>query len=146
MDAILSNGDADGTSLQKLSPSDGPEATKIDVSLRTPMSSAPSILLLFNVPHGQPTHNMQGTSSGRAETTLRTITVRININLDGRVNVAEVTGVWDDDDGTEQGNANRATEAERLCQRLSKVLETCEDVGMLVEWLLRWLRRKVSGT
>ena len=89
---------------------------------------------------------MQGTSSGRAETTLRTITVRININLDGRVNVAEVTGVWDDDDGTEQDNTDRTTEAERLCQKLSKVLETCEDVGMLVEWLLRWVRRRDSRT
>ncbi|KAL1952541.1 hypothetical protein VTO42DRAFT_5069 [Malbranchea cinnamomea] len=113
------------------SPATTAAVVEVEVSLRTPASSGPSVLVLF--------------SDGRERD--ETITVRLDVERGARVTVSEVTGMWssskdrerrggnDDDDDDDEGGR-------LLRERLAQVFATCEDVGYLVEWVLRQRRRR----
>jgi hypothetical protein len=126
-DGAHANGEPSGSpSSQDLSPE-----TKIDISLRMPISSPPSILLLFNT---------------REEASI--IAINVEIGLNGQINVSNVSGPWDsiDHDSTDSGlTRDPRTESQELRDKLTKVLETCEDLGLLIEWVLRWMRQQKSG-
>ncbi|PGH20727.1 hypothetical protein AJ80_03487 [Polytolypa hystricis UAMH7299] len=100
---------------------------KIDVTLRTPMSASPSILLLFNVP-GSPLH-------GRSQA----ITVNIEIGLNGHIVISDVAGLWE---SASDNGQDVKSEKQAFCQKLAAVLETGEDLGLLVEWMLRRIGKK----
>lgn len=102
------------------------EEIVIDVSLRTPISSPPSILLLFNT-----------TEEAAA------ITINVDIGANGQIHVSNISGPWDDNNNTNGSFIGHArAESQDLCDKLAKVLETCEDLGLLIEWVLRWMRQQ----
>jgi hypothetical protein len=106
------------------------DETMIDISLRTPIlsQSPPSILLLINTPEEA-----------------ATVTVNIEIGPNGQINVSNISGPCGNYD---HGNTNGSftehprAESQELRDTLAKVLETCEDLGLLIEWVLRWFRRQ----
>ncbi|OAX80220.1 hypothetical protein ACJ72_05453 [Emergomyces africanus] len=114
---------------------------KIDISLRTPISASPSLMLLFNAPSGQPPNS---TSLDNP----KTITINLDIGLNGNITVSQVAGMWDDKSysGGESSHDNPPTteqlRVQELSRTLAKVLRTSEDLGVLVEWVLKWMRKQ----
>lgn len=95
------------------------EPLKVDISVRTPVSAPPSVFLLFRSPHSD------------NHTDPVPITMRIDILPGGRLDVTELSGSPD-------------TDLDKLRGKLAGVLTTCEDLGLLAEWVLRWVRRKME--
>lgn len=123
------------------------EDIRVDVSLRTPLSFSPSILLVFSVDENVITgDSTSGTSLASKSNTSRQIMLNIDIGVNADICVSQVSGLWlgydddddDDDDGRDQANT-------KFRKQIAKVLEVCEDLGMLVEWILRWLRKNHEG-
>lgn len=120
LDSLL----ADDSSTDSSTDSDDVYKTKVDVSLRTPGSGPPSILLLFLPEVGAPT-----------------ITMNIEIGPNGRINIPDTSGIWESVHGQAQGRP-KAEEVERLHRKLAKALETSEDLGTFIEWTLRWIQKR----
>ncbi|KKZ62905.1 hypothetical protein EMCG_02750 [[Emmonsia] crescens] len=113
---------------------------KIDISLRTPISTSPSLLLLFNAPNRAPNALMDNP---------KTITINVDIGLNGNITVSRVAGMCDDrenNEGREEtlGDAPGTEETRELSRKLATVLQTSEDLGLLVEWVLKWMRKQES--
>ncbi|KAK2791055.1 hypothetical protein FQN51_002265 [Onygenales sp. PD_10] len=113
------------------------EDRKIDISLRTPMSASPSIILLFNVPEEKP--------DGCTANNPKTITINVDIGPNGSITVSHVSGLPNPDttdiSAEMLGDAPMA-ESKGFNQKLAKVLQTSEDLGLLVEWVLKWIRKQ----
>ena len=99
---------------------------KVDISLRTPVSAPPSIILFFSSPD-----NSQSTTE---KSNLSPITIRIDVLPGGRIEVPDITGI-----------PIPETDLSQLRGKLAGVLATCEDLGMFTEWLLRWVRKQVKN-
>lgn len=93
----------------------------IDVVLRTPLSGAPCISLLFNA------------ASGESES--QPVTINVEVGLNGEVTVPQTSGLLPDDDAS-------AADATKLCDQLARVLVASEDLGLVAEWAVRWLTRR----
>ncbi|KAL3461008.1 mediator of RNA polymerase II transcription subunit 1-domain-containing protein [Aspergillus heterothallicus] len=105
---------------------------KVDVTLRMQLGQAPLIMLLFTAGHHlEP-------SSADGDFPLIKVSISFEVGLNGQVSVVDVTGLLDDED-----NAANASIRE-LQGKLAQVLETSQDIGVLVEWVLRWVRRRNS--
>lgn len=120
---------------------------RVDVSLRTPFSSAPSILLLFNVPTTERNKNNkpETTTTGSVLSKSKPVTITIEIGLGGRIKITSITGLW----GTTSSSDDKIPtddEAKKVRSTLAKVLERSDDMGMLVEWVIRWVRRHDNNT
>ena len=109
---------------------------KVDVTLRTQLGQAPIIMLLFTVNHP---------SSKADDVSLSKVSISFEVGLNGRISVIDVTGLLDDDnsstDDATLGSQSTEDEAQ-LHTKLSHVLETSQDIGILVEWVLRWVRQR----
>ncbi|KAL4933749.1 RNA polymerase II mediator complex middle subunit MED1 [Aspergillus undulatus] len=117
---------------------------KVDVTLRTQLGQAPMIMLLFTV-------NRSNLSDSKAEDMLFSkVSISFEIGLNGRISVVDVTGLLDDEnnstDDTILGSQSSATEDEtrELQGKMAHVLEISQDIGILVEWVLRWVRLRES--
>ncbi|KAI5292496.1 hypothetical protein KEM52_006310 [Ascosphaera acerosa] len=119
---------------------------KVDVSLRTPASGPPSIMLLFYI--DQPTAVSGSTgdrpldfddddSDGDGPIA---VTVDMSVQLNGRVTVTDVGGPWPYARAGVTEAQEAATRA-AVCAQLTHVAEKCEHLGMVVEWTIRWIRR-----
>jgi hypothetical protein len=96
---------------------------KIDVSLRSPMLPyGPSIMLILNA----------------AQEISRPITMRIDVNRNGRLNVSELAGI----SFNEEGPADLEAKQKELSKKLARTLESSQDLSLLAEWTLRWVRRQ----
>ncbi|KAL4942984.1 hypothetical protein BDV06DRAFT_153262 [Aspergillus oleicola] len=115
---------------------------KVDVTLRTQLGQAPIIMLLFTVNH-------PSSSGPKAEDiALSKVSVSFEVGLNGRILVVDVTGLLDDDnsstDDATLGSQSTEDEARELQIKMAHVLETSQDIGILVEWVLRWARQRKS--
>ncbi|EEP80327.1 predicted protein [Uncinocarpus reesii 1704] len=135
LDALLRKGHNNCNPSQEASPGLATKELRVDVSLRTPMSFQPSILLVFNIDEDSVT-----AQSRSARLTPRQAMIGVDIGLNGDINISHLSGLWPDttDDVLEE---ERAAETTRLRTQISRVLETCEDFGTLVEWVLRRMRK-----
>ncbi|KAM5463775.1 hypothetical protein MferCBS49748_005778 [Microsporum ferrugineum] len=108
--------------------------TRISISLRTPVSSAPSLLVVFPLPHPLS----------------RTASVTVEVRPDARLHVPCTNGLVEsspaDDARPAEAQSKRAEEERKLCGLLERVLETSEDPGLLVEWVRRHYYRSTSTT
>ena len=112
------------------------EGVRIDISLRTPMSFSPSILLVFSVNEDMIT----GKPASSTSTPLtRQVMINIEVGVNGDIGISNLSGLWPEDDG--DANGEREAARMKLCTQIAKVVETCEDFGILVEWILRWMRK-----
>ncbi|KAL6232704.1 hypothetical protein BDW75DRAFT_15960 [Aspergillus navahoensis] len=114
---------------------------KVDVTLRTQLGQAPLIMLLFTV-------NCASSSGHGPEDLVSKVSIAFEIGLNGRVSVVEITGLLDDENGSTDGASPETEVAEdpthELQGKLAHVLETSQDIGILVEWVLRWVRQRKS--
>ncbi|OJD19662.1 hypothetical protein AJ78_00394 [Emergomyces pasteurianus Ep9510] len=112
------------------------EERKIDISLRTPISASPSLLLLFNAPSGQ-------TNTNTSMDNPKTLTINVDIGLNGNITVSRVSGMCPDNNyGEGETSQHDNSREQELSQKLARVLQTSEDLGMLVEWALKWVRKQ----
>lgn len=104
---------------------------EIDVTLRAPLGQAPVIMLLFTVNDAR--------EPGESE--MNNISISFEIGLNGRISVVDTAGLLEDEPGTEKENKD---EAQGLRKKITRVLETSQDIGILVEWVLRWRQQHNS--
>ena len=127
------NGKADGGSGNTTS-----DDVKVDITLRTQLGQAPMIMLLFSGDHGD------GNATAGMKTS--TISISFEVGLNGRITVVDTGGLLDmksTSDG-KQAESSTGPESEdaELRKKISRVLETSQDLGILVEWVLRWKRQR----
>lgn len=121
----------------------GPNSTvddvKVDVTLRTQLGQAPVIMLLFAV--DQPDETSE---SANAEAALTKVSISLEVGLNGRVSVVDMTGLLDDNNTTTTDNMEDTPERKtlELQSKIANVLEISQDIGILVEWILRWARQR----
>lgn len=111
---------------------------KVDVTLRPHLEKPPALMLLITDP-GQ-----RAKQSG--DTPVR-VSIWFEIGLNGHVTVVETSGLIEasgekQGDTEMQGTDETASKLQDLQKRIARVLETSQDLGILVEWVLRWLRQR----
>ncbi|KAH1551474.1 hypothetical protein KXX57_008606 [Aspergillus fumigatus] len=115
------------------------EDVKVDVTLRTQLGQSPVIMLLFTVEDPR-------LASSPAENVLSKVSISLEIGLNGRISVVDMTGLLDDETTADSEKGAQSSESFKLQQRIAKVLEISQDIGVLVEWVARWVRQqKGSG-
>lgn len=88
--------------------------TRVDITLRTQVGQAPSIMLAITLPE-----------------TRQKASVNFEIRLNGRVNVLQVSGL--------AGPQNDQSMA-KVHKKLNRAVEVSEDLGVLVEYVVSQLR------
>jgi hypothetical protein len=113
---------------------------RVDVTLRTQIGQAPALMLLVT------------DSSNNVENAVREpvqVSICFEVGLNGRisiVDVAELKGQSDNGGDTEmQGTGAAGPELQDMHEKLARVLEISQDLGILVEWVLRWLRQRAGS-
>ncbi|CRG87562.1 hypothetical protein PISL3812_04580 [Talaromyces islandicus] len=113
---VLNNNDPDEDLLDRLLGSGNSDSgvetnsdVSVDITLRTQVAQPPLIMLLITVP--------QSRTKGSTN-----VALDLEIRLNGRVKVTQVSGLGENDDKTSN--------------RLNRVLETSEDLGVLVEYVI----------
>ncbi|KAL4881702.1 mediator of RNA polymerase II transcription subunit 1-domain-containing protein [Aspergillus karnatakaensis] len=115
---------------------------KVDVTLRTQLGQAPVIMLLF--PVNRPVSSQPNSADLHSKAS-----INFEIGLNGRVSVVDVTGLLDDESNPTNDASSGSKSTEKLLEqtldlqsKLAQVLETSQDIGILVEWVLRWIRHQ----
>ncbi|KAJ5769962.1 uncharacterized protein N7511_002013 [Penicillium nucicola] len=118
----------DGHSSQELSVTD----VKVDVTLRTPLGQAPALMLLIT----EPQHQREP----------KQISLCFEVGLNGHVSVVETAGLSKENSAdTEMQGADGSDSGIRdVHKKISRVLEVSQDLGILVEWVLRWLQQRAG--
>ncbi|KAJ5631166.1 uncharacterized protein N7484_011266 [Penicillium longicatenatum] len=107
---------------------------KVDVTLRTQLGQAPALMLLITNP---------GKNIGSIEKFVRQsvqISLCFEIGLNGRISVVDSSGLnaTNGDPGdTEMQGADDKPSLHDIHKKIARVLETAQDLGILVEWVLR---------
>lgn len=117
-------------------PSKETDNLKVDITLRTQIGQAPVIMVLFPIER----EPGKGSALASGGNDVRMGSLNIEIGLNGRVSVNQIQGLWDVEEA--QDSSAPRPEVQELQKKLAKVLETSEDLGILVEWILRWMRRR----
>ncbi|KAL4896786.1 mediator of RNA polymerase II transcription subunit 1-domain-containing protein [Aspergillus ambiguus] len=114
---------------------------KVDVTLRTQIGQAPVIMLLFTADD----LTSDGSSpSNDGDAMFRKVSLSLEIGLNGRVSVLDMSGLLDGDMDTPamQGAGGQKNEVTDLQSKIARVLEISQDIGTLVEWILRWAQQR----
>lgn len=120
------------------------DEVKVDVTLRTQLGQPPVIMLLFAVDDTRPGVPM----SPMGRPVLSKVSVSLEVGVNGRITVVDMTGLLDGDGTTgaegvnTQGADGTKSEAAELQRKIARVFEVSQDIGILVEWILRWVRRR----
>lgn len=113
---------------------------KVDMTLRTQIGQAPALMLLVT----DSSNNAK--KSGREPVQ---VSVCFEVGLNGRisvVDVAELKGQSGDGGDTEmQGTDAAGPKLQDMHEKIARVLEISQDLGILVEWVLRWLRQRAGS-
>ncbi|KAE8348902.1 mediator of RNA polymerase II transcription subunit 1-domain-containing protein [Aspergillus coremiiformis] len=120
---------------------DHADEVKIDVTLRTQLGQAPVVMLLFTV------NDLWGSAeSANEESFLSKVSVSLEVGLNGRVSVVDMTGLVDESSNTGDMDVPMAdgqkNEIIDLQNKIARVLEISQDIGTLVEWILRWVQQR----
>lgn len=110
---------------------------KVDVTLRTQLGQAPVIMLLFPLDEVKP-----GTFKPNDENAFRKASISLEIGPNGRVSVVDMTGLLDDEGANTETPGSQSTEATELQGKIARVFEISQDIGTLVEWILRWAQQR----
>ncbi|KAG2418179.1 hypothetical protein HFD88_001280 [Aspergillus terreus] len=112
---------------------------KVDVTLRTQLGQAPVIMLLFTA-----NDSTSDPKSSNDAGVFRKVSISLEIGLNGRVSVVDMTGLLDDDADTQDAKEadGQKNEASELQSKMARVLEISQDIGILVEWVLRWAQQR----
>ncbi|PLB50332.1 glutamine synthetase [Aspergillus steynii IBT 23096] len=108
------------------------DEVKVDVTLRTQLGQPPVIMLLFAVDDTRP--GVPSSPMGRP--VLSKVSVSLEVGVNGRITIVDMTGLLDDD--TPAGADGTKSEATELQSKIARVFEVSQDIGILVEWILQW--------
>ncbi|OOQ87225.1 glutamine synthetase [Penicillium brasilianum] len=114
-----------------------PDDVRVDVTLRTQIGQSPALMLLVT-----------DSSTNAEEAVVKPVQLSIcaEVGLNGRitvVDVAELTGQsGDSGDAEMQGTDAAGPKLQEMHEKIARVLEISQDLGILVEWVLRWLRQR----
>ncbi|KAJ5082763.1 hypothetical protein N7532_011806 [Penicillium argentinense] len=115
---------------------DNSQSVMVDITLRTQLGQAPAIILYF-------------TDLSRTTGNLSPTTICFEVGLNGRVTVANSSGLVEDkedDSGDSKMQEADDSELQAIHKKIAKVMEVSQDIGITVEWVLRWQRgRDGSG-
>ncbi|KAJ5949567.1 hypothetical protein N7454_001151 [Penicillium verhagenii] len=107
---------------------------KVDVTLRTQIGQAPALMLLITDP---------GRDIGNVEKSVRQsvqVSLCFEVGLNGRITVVDSSGLdatnGDTGDTEMQGSDDKPS-LQVIHKKIARVLETSQDLGILVEWVLR---------
>ncbi|KAK1142559.1 hypothetical protein N8T08_007534 [Aspergillus melleus] len=118
------------------------DEVKVDVTLRTQLGQPPVIMLLFAVDDTRP----EAPISPIGRPVLSKVSVSLEVGVNGRISVVDMAGLLDDETGGDgmdtQGADGTKSEAAELQSKIARVFEVSQDIGILVEWILRWLRQR----
>lgn len=150
LDSLLGKNDADDSedgSIKREDTNDiSKDDVKVDVTLRTQLGHAPALMLLLTIP-GEDDPTSSGSTQPMPES--RQISICLEVGLDGRISTVEVAGLLDketDGGDTEMQGANETgSSAQEIRKKIARVLEISQDLGILVEWVLRWLRERAGA-
>jgi hypothetical protein len=115
---------------------------KVDVTLRTQLGQAPALMLLIT------DHNRGGDNAPQSVQTPRRVTICFEVGLNGQISVFETAGLVTGGIGGDsemQGTDDSASGAEEVQKQIARVLEVSQDLGILVEWVLRWLQQRAGS-
>ena len=113
---------------------------KVDVTLRTQLGQAPALMLLIT----DPNHQREGTES----TTSKQFAICFEVGLNGHISVVETAGLSKNENGPDtemQGADSSDSGVLDVHKKISRVLEVSQDLGVLVEWVLRWLQQRTGS-
>lgn len=113
---------------------------RVDVTLRTQIGQAPALMLLVT----DSSNNMENSVGEPVQ-----VSICFEVGLNGRisiVDVAELRGQNGDGGDTEmQGTDAAGPKLQDMHEKIARVLEISQDLGILVEWVLRWLRQRAGS-
>lgn len=110
---------------------------KVDVTLSPQLERPPALMILITDPSG-----------GSKEPLREPVRVSIcfHIGLNGHVSVEDSSGLKkDSDEGGDaemQGTDDDGSKLHDIHRKLARALEISQDLGILVEWVLRWVRQR----
>lgn len=116
----------------------------VDVTLRTPLGQAPALMLLITDP---------GKSTGNVEKYVREpvqVSLSFEVGLNGRITVLDSSGLGkeanhDNPDSDMQGTDDNKPSLQDIHKKIARVIEISQDLGTLVEWVLRSLRERADS-
>lgn len=113
---------------------------KVDVTLRTQLGQAPALILLITEP---------GKSTGNLVLEPVQLAICVEVGLNGRISVVDSSGLGIDQeeggDAEMQGTDSSGTQLQEIHKKIASVLEISQDLGILVEWVLRWQRQRAGS-
>jgi len=127
-----------GLNVEGASTDNDADDVKIDITLRTQLGQAPVIMLLFTINDAAIENNY-----------LSTFSISFEVGLNGHVTVVDTSGLWEEpvsgDDRPEGADTDdQKNEASEMPKKIARALEVSQDLGILVEWVLRWRRQRES--
>lgn len=114
---------------------------KVDVTLRTQLGQAPALMLLIADHQGR-----EDDFSSSVQP--RQIAICFEVGLNGQVSVVETAGLANGGSGGDaemQGTDDAGSSTGEIQKQIARVLEVSQDLGILVEWVLRWLQQRAGG-
>lgn len=127
---------SDGINSSKMSLSD----VKVDVTLRTQLGQAPALLLLITD---------FGDSADQLPHEPTQVSICFEVGFNGRISVVDSAGLVKKDASTSdtemQGTDDSEPKLQDVHRKIARVLEITQDLGILVEWVMQWLRQQASS-
>lgn len=119
---------------------------KVDVTLRTQLGQSPALMLLITDHKDYNEH-----STSESVETPRRITICFEVGLNGQISVFETAGLVDGGNGGNGGDSemqdtdDSSSGARDVQKQIARVLEVSQDLGIVVEWVLRWLQQRAGS-
>ncbi|KAJ5606313.1 hypothetical protein N7510_009094 [Penicillium lagena] len=151
LDSLLSKNDADDSEDGSIKRKDTigvrKDDVKVDVTLRTQLGHAPALMLLLTIPDGTDPTSSEST---QAVPESRRISICLEVGLNGRISTVDLAGLLDEEianggDAEMQGADETDSSAQEMRKKIARVLEISQDLGILVEWVLRRLRERAGA-
>jgi hypothetical protein len=77
------------------------------------------------------------------------LAICVEVGLNGRISVVDSSGLGIDQeeggDAEMQGTDSSGTQLQEIHKKIASVLEISQDLGILVEWVLRWQRQRAGS-
>jgi len=114
----------------------------VDLTLRTQLGQAPAVMLFI-------TNSSRAMDQTGHDDPL--ISICFEVGLNGRINMVDSSGLAQNK-GKESGGDSEmhgadelGSELQDIHKKIARVIEISQDIGTLVEWVLRWQRQRTSS-
>ena len=145
LEFLLGDGGDPGTnSITNDDQSGGPanDGVMVDLTLRTQLGQPPAIMLFIT----DPSRAMD--QMGHDDPL---ISICFEVGLNGRISVVDSSGLAGNKEKESGGDSEMhgadelGSELQDIHKKIARVLEISQDIGILVEWVLRWQRQRAGS-